>query len=114
MPVSHFRPLFTSVRGIALPSQDVLQQVPSLAARHLEVDDTKVHIDHKKHQPEHDEGLNVDSKSALTVYTIAQTVKAFWKAVLFSGPIAVGAMYDAYVVSGERYLNNTPNLVLIE
>ena len=86
---------------MALPSQNVLNQVPSLSAQAFEADDTKFDIDQKVTLEHNEQQQEARLGPAYTEYSLAQTGKAFWKAVLFSGLIAVGAMYDAYVVSGE-------------
>lgn len=83
----------------AQPRASSFDHVPSLSNNAVDDIDYKADLDNKG-EVEHGERQDERPKPAYTEYTLMETAKAFWKAVLFASLVAVGAMYDAYVVSG--------------
>lgn len=71
-----------------------------LGEQALEKEKDQISIEQLEH---HSHGRSGEYAPAYLEFGTMKTVKAFWKATLFSMLVAVGAIFDAYAVTSERH-----------
>lgn len=71
-----------------------------LGEQALEKEKDQIFIEQLEH---HSHGRSGEYAPAYLEFGTMKTVKAFWKATLFSMLVAVGAIFDAYAVTSERH-----------